>query len=277
MFVFILYVRLFATSIWLSFPHQYYFHPQSFKPLNGRVELTGIQALLIYLLIHPLIHSFTHPLIHSFTIQSSIPLSFVHSLFHSFIHPLIPSSTHSFIHSFLHSFIHSFTHLSIHSFIHPSTHSFVHSFIHSSSHSSIHSFIHYSVIHSLIQSSIHLLIHHPSIHSFDQSSSTRSFVHSFIHSLIHSFIHSSMNWSRPPTLLLCELHGLPCCLAHFLRTSLVAQWLRLRLPMPGTRVPSLVGELRSHMPQGNEALVATTEPVCSTALMPQLERSPCHS
>ena len=128
MFVFILYVRLFATSIWLSFPHQYYFYPQSFKPLNGRVELTGIQALLIYLLIHPLIHSFTHPLIHSFTIQSSIHLSFVHSLFHSFLHPLIPSSTHSFIHS------------SIHSLIYPSTHSFIHQLIHLSTHYSFNNY-----------------------------------------------------------------------------------------------------------------------------------------
>ena len=32
-------------------------------------------------------------------------------------------------------------------------------------------------------------------------------------------------------------------------TSPVVQWLRLRLPMQGARVLSLVGELRSHMPQ----------------------------
>ena len=86
-----------------------------------------------------------------------------------------------------------------------------------------------------------------------------------------------MNWSRPPALLLCEPHGLACCLEHFLRTSLVAQWLRLHLPMQGTRVPSLVRELRSHMLQGNEALSATTEPVCSRARMPQLERSLHHN
>ena len=237
---------------------------------------------------HLFTHPSTHPLIHSFTIQSSIHLSFVHSLFHSFNH----SSTHSFIHSFLHplipssthSFIHSSIHSSIHSLIHPSTHSFIHQLIHSSTHLFIHPATHPFTHSSTIQSFIHSFSLpfifssiHPSIHSFDQSSSTRSFVHSFIHSLIYSFIHLSMNWSRPPTLLLCELHGLPCCLTHFLRTSLVAQWLRLHLPMQGTRVPSLVGELRSHMPQGNEALVATTEPVCSTALMPQLERSPRHS
>ena len=36
-----------------------------------------------------------------------------------------------------------------------------------------------------------------------------------------------------------------------IRTSLVVQWLRIRLPMQGTRVRSLVGELRSHMPQGS--------------------------
>ena len=37
-----------------------------------------------------------------------------------------------------------------------------------------------------------------------------------------------------------------------LRTSLVAQWLRLRLPMQGMWVRSLVGELRSHMPHSQK-------------------------
>ena len=35
-------------------------------------------------------------------------------------------------------------------------------------------------------------------------------------------------------------------------TSLAIQWLRLRLPMQGVRVWSLVGELRSHMPRGQK-------------------------
>ena len=34
-------------------------------------------------------------------------------------------------------------------------------------------------------------------------------------------------------------------------TPLVAQWIRIHLPMQGTWVPSLVGEQRSHMLQGN--------------------------
>ena len=34
-------------------------------------------------------------------------------------------------------------------------------------------------------------------------------------------------------------------------TSLVVQWLRIRFPMQGTWVRSLVGELRSHMLRGN--------------------------
>ena len=34
--------------------------------------------------------------------------------------------------------------------------------------------------------------------------------------------------------------------------SLVVQWLRLCLPMQGMRVQSLVGELRSHKPQGHK-------------------------
>ena len=37
---------------------------------------------------------------------------------------------------------------------------------------------------------------------------------------------------------------------QILGTSLVVQWLRLRLPVQPVRVRSLVGELRSHMPQG---------------------------
>jgi len=35
-------------------------------------------------------------------------------------------------------------------------------------------------------------------------------------------------------------------------TSLVVQWLRLHLPMLGVRVRSLIGELRSHIPHGQE-------------------------
>ncbi|XP_059752342.1 D-aminoacyl-tRNA deacylase 1 isoform X2 [Balaenoptera ricei] len=34
-------------------------------------------------------------------------------------------------------------------------------------------------------------------------------------------------------------------------TSLVVQWLRIHLPVQGTRVQSLVGELRSHVPRGS--------------------------
>ena len=34
-------------------------------------------------------------------------------------------------------------------------------------------------------------------------------------------------------------------------TSLLVQWLRIHLPMKGTWVQYLVGELRSHMPRGN--------------------------
>ena len=38
-----------------------------------------------------------------------------------------------------------------------------------------------------------------------------------------------------------------------LGTTLVIQWLRICLPMQGTRVWSLVWELRSHLPRGNQA------------------------
>ena len=32
--------------------------------------------------------------------------------------------------------------------------------------------------------------------------------------------------------------------------DLVVQWLRVHLPMQGVQVQSLLGELKSHMPQG---------------------------
>ena len=37
------------------------------------------------------------------------------------------------------------------------------------------------------------------------------------------------------------------------RTSLVAQWLRIHLAVQGTRLQSLIKELRSHTPQSNKA------------------------
>ena len=50
-----------------------------------------------------------------------------------------------------------------------------------------------------------------------------------------------------------HVHGLETILLkyQYSRTSLVVQWLRIRLPMQGMRVQSLVGELRSHMSWGN--------------------------
>ena len=48
----------------------------------------------------------------------------------------------------------------------------------------------------------------------------------------------------PLPILLHEAFTYKCVLG----TSLVVQWLRLRLLMQGVRVRSLVGELRSHMP-----------------------------
>ena len=39
-------------------------------------------------------------------------------------------------------------------------------------------------------------------------------------------------------------------------TSLLVQWLRIHLPMQWIQVRCLVAELRSHMPQSNEAHVA---------------------
>ena len=45
-------------------------------------------------------------------------------------------------------------------------------------------------------------------------------------------------------------------------TSLVVQWLRVHLPMQGTQVPSLIGELRSHMLRQLSPRAATPEPMC---------------
>ena len=53
-------------------------------------------------------------------------------------------------------------------------------------------------------------------------------------------------------------------------TSLVVQWLRIHLPMQGTWVRSLVGELRSHMPWGNEAHM-------SPLLSPHALEPACHN
>ena len=53
-------------------------------------------------------------------------------------------------------------------------------------------------------------------------------------------------------------------------TSLVVQWLRIRLPMQGTQVRSLVRELRSHVPGQLSPCAATTEHSRSRAHAPQL-------
>ena len=42
-------------------------------------------------------------------------------------------------------------------------------------------------------------------------------------------------------------------LKGILGTSLVAQWLKLHLPMHGVLVQSLVGDLRSHRPRGQKS------------------------
>ena len=48
-------------------------------------------------------------------------------------------------------------------------------------------------------------------------------------------------------------------------TSLVVQWLRICLAMQGTRVQSLVGELRSHMLSNKEAPASQLLSPCTTA------------
>ena len=47
-------------------------------------------------------------------------------------------------------------------------------------------------------------------------------------------------------------------------TSLVVQWLRIHLPMQGTGVRSMVGELRSHMPCGQLLSPQTTARIYAT-------------
>ena len=57
-----------------------------------------------------------------------------------------------------------------------------------------------------------------------------------------------------PGIYLSEILARRCkdaCIKTFLRTSLAVQWLRIRLPVQGTWVQSLVSELRSHMLGGN--------------------------
>ena len=50
---------------------------------------------------------------------------------------------------------------------------------------------------------------------------------------------------------------------HSLRTSLVAQWLRICLKMQEKQVQSLIGELRSHMLQSNYALEPRVSVCCN--------------
>ena len=45
-------------------------------------------------------------------------------------------------------------------------------------------------------------------------------------------------------------------------TCLVVQWLRLPLPMQGVQVPSLVGELRRHLPCGQKPKHKTQKQYC---------------
>ena len=56
-----------------------------------------------------------------------------------------------------------------------------------------------------------------------------------------------------PGLLLLLRVSFPSCLKQGDTASLVVQWLRIRLPMLGTWVPSLVGALRSRIPRATKA------------------------
>ena len=59
----------------------------------------------------------------------------------------------------------------------------------------------------------------------------------------------------------------------------MVQWLRICLPMQGMQVRSLVGELRAHMPRGNEAAQSANYTahapwsLCATAR----EKPMCHN
>ena len=60
----------------------------------------------------------------------------------------------------------------------------------------------------------------------------------------------------------------------YLRTSLVVQWLRIRLSMQGTQVGSIVifGLGGAHMPWSNEAYVPKLLSLCSRASALQHEK-----
>ena len=63
--------------------------------------------------------------------------------------------------------------------------------------------------------------------------------------------------------------------SQFGGTSLLVQWLRIHLPMHGSRVQPLVGELRSHTLWGNLCPCATNYRALYGACVPQLERNLC--
>ena len=67
-------------------------------------------------------------------------------------------------------------------------------------------------------------------------------LHLYIQTIFLSFLE---NYHNDHNLIFISSFKIP-------RTSLAVQWLRLRLPMHGVRVWSLVGELGSHMPRSQK-------------------------
>ena len=80
----------------------------------------------------------------------------------------------------------------------------------------------------------------------------------------------------------CKITGFGVFFSQHLRystpgTCLVLQWLKICLPMQGTQVESLVGEIRSHMLWGDEVCAPQLLSLCTLEPMFQNKRSLCAS
>ena len=102
--------------------------------------------------------------------------------------------------------------------------------------------------------SLHHLFHfvwHYNYFSLSVTSLILSFIHSLVNKPLLSICYDCMYYARCWGYNVGKNRQVSYREESIPRTSLVVQWFRTCLPMQGTRVRSLVGELRSHTLRGN--------------------------
>ena len=102
-----------------------------------------------------------------------------------------------------------------------------------------------------------------------------AFLQYFEHSTVCSFTHSPIHLFKQH--LLSTYYSFPAIKSH-VRASLVAQWLRIRLPMQGTRVQALVWEdptcRGATKPMHHNYWACALKPACHNYWSPHTQ-SPC--